>query len=35
MKPINGDSPVVKLQSSSWGGTYVAPSVEDFKEERV
>lgn len=32
MKPINGDSPVVKLQSSSWDGSYVVLAVSDFKE---
>lgn len=35
MKPVRAGSPLMQLQSSSWGGTYVAPSVEDFKEERV
>lgn len=33
IKPKRGDSPLVKLQSSSWGGSYVAPSVSDFKED--
>ncbi|KAL7442607.1 hypothetical protein ACHAXH_006715 [Discostella pseudostelligera] len=30
--PARNDSPLVKLQSSSWGGSYVAPSVGNFKE---
>ena len=33
MKPARDDSPLVKLQCSSWGGTYVAPNVADFKED--
>ena len=32
MKPVRGDSPLVKLESSSWGGHHVAP-VADFKSE--
>ena len=34
MKPVREDSPLRKLQSSSWGGSYVAPTVGDFKEDR-
>lgn len=30
--PARNDSPLVKLQSSAWGGSYVAPSVGTFKE---
>lgn len=30
--PARRDSPLVKLQSSAWGGSYVAPSVGNFKE---
>lgn len=33
MKPARAESPLVKLQSTSWGGSYVAPSVGDFKED--
>mmetsp|Transcript_35527 Transcript_35527/g.60419 ORF Transcript_35527/g.60419 Transcript_35527/m.60419 type:complete len:567 (+) Transcript_35527:157-1857(+) len=32
-KPVREDSPLAKLQCSSWGGNYVAPSVGDFKED--
>jgi hypothetical protein len=31
MAPKRADSPLVKLESSSWGGEYVAP-VSEFKE---
>lgn len=30
--PARRDSPLVKLQCSSWGGSYVAPSVGNFRE---
>jgi len=33
MEPVRHDSPLVKLQSSSWGGSCVAPGVGDFKED--
>ena len=33
MKPIRSDGPLMKLQSTSWGGSAVAPSVSDFKED--
>lgn len=33
MKTARADSPLVKLQSTSWGGTYVAPSVGTFHED--
>ncbi|EJK75471.1 hypothetical protein THAOC_02803 [Thalassiosira oceanica] len=33
MEPVRADGPLVKLQSSSWGGNYVAPHVGHFKEE--
>lgn len=33
MKPIRKDGPLMKLQSTSWGGSYVAPTVSDFKED--
>lgn len=33
MAPARKDSPLVKLQSSAWGGSYVAPTVADFKED--
>lgn len=33
MQPVRSDSPLIKLQSTSWGGSYVAPTVGDFKEE--
>jgi len=33
MAPVRSDSPLVKLQSSSWGGSYVTPSVGDFAGE--
>ena len=32
MKPVRKDSPLVKLESTSWGGEYVAP-VCDFSEK--
>ena len=32
MKPVRKDSPLMKLESSSWGGQYVAP-VSNFKED--
>lgn len=31
MQPVRKDSPLMKLECSSWGGQYVAP-VSDFKE---
>jgi hypothetical protein len=34
MKTARKDSPLAKLQSSAWGGSYVAPAVQDFKEAR-
>jgi len=33
MKPMRKDGPLMKLQSTSWGGSYVAPTVSDFKED--
>jgi len=32
-EPARVDSPLRKLQSTSWGGSYVAPSVGTFKED--
>jgi len=32
-EPARGDSPLRQLQSTSWGGSYVAPSVGTFKED--
>jgi len=33
MQPVRDDSPLVNLQSSAWGGSYVAPHVGAFKEK--
>lgn len=33
MPPAREGSPLMQLQSTSWGGSYVAPTVMDFKEE--
>ncbi|KAL7523887.1 hypothetical protein ACHAWF_000725 [Thalassiosira exigua] len=32
-QPVREDSPLSKLQCSSWGGEFRGPSVGDFKEE--
>ena len=33
MKPIRSDGPLMKLQSTAWGGSHVTPTVADFKED--
>jgi hypothetical protein len=33
MKPVRADSPLTKLESSSWGGSAVAPVAATFHEE--
>merc|ERR1712176_419620 len=33
IQPVRKDSPLAQLQSSAWGGSYVAPHVGDFKEK--
>ena len=30
MKTVRKDSPLAKLQISTWGGNYFAPAVQDF-----
>ena len=34
MATARKDSPLAKLQSSAWGGSYVAPAVATFQETR-
>ena len=33
MEPVRGDSPLKKLESSSWGGSAVAPVAATFHED--